>query len=96
MKREIYPLFDGTFWLADELAHNNKPNGYAVTKERKEGGGGQHESSLEFILFISFAKICMGITLAQSYKSYGKNIKDIQIQQAEKGQEGRGEGRREG
>lgn len=40
MKREIYPLFDGTFWLADELAHNNKPNGYAVTKERKEGGGG--------------------------------------------------------
>lgn len=52
MKREIYPLFDGTFWLADELAHNNKPNGYAVTKERKEGGGGNMSRHLNsFCLF---------------------------------------------
>lgn len=66
-------MFYGTFWLADGLEHNNKPNGYAVTKQRKgkeAGGVGQHEASLEFISFISFAKICTGITLAQSIQSY--------------------------
>lgn len=79
-------MFYGPFWFGDGLAHNNKPDGYAVTKERN-GERGQHEVALEFISFISFAKICTGITLAQSIQSYKSSGKHKKYTKTECGKE---------
>lgn len=65
MRVVLWPIGAG-----DGLEHNNKPDEYAVARQKDLEEGRKHEAALEFISFNSFAKICTGITLAQSIQSY--------------------------